>query len=94
MFESGSATQRLFQFVRYVRTNKYTFPVCHKKDFSCNFLNGGNFYQVMKRVYKPNLVSRSSRAAIIHLGRALPHGSSGLPGNAAGSLRTSSGQLE
>ncbi len=42
----------------------------------------------MKRVYKPNLVPRFHVVAIIHLGRALPHGSSGLPGNAAGSLRT------
>ena len=36
-----------------------------------------------ERACKPNLVLRLSRAAIIHLGRSLPNGSSDLPGNAA-----------
>ena len=35
----------------------------------------------MRRVYKPNLVSRRIGTAIIHLAPTLPSGSSGLPGN-------------
>ncbi len=47
----------------------------------------------MKRVYKPNFVSAEA-AVIIHLGRPLPAGSSGLPENAAGSLRHRTGSSD
>ena len=57
MLASRSPPERLLEFVRNIRTDKYTFPVCHKKLKSpfltlksalCTF--------VVKRVYKPNLV--------------------------------------
>ena len=45
----------------------------------------------MEQTRKPNFVTAVMAAAIIHLGRPLPDGSSDLPGNAAGVSRLRAG---
>ena len=83
MFRSCATSKRFFQFIRNISPDKHTFTICHIVDVSPwlgSIRKSGRL--VMKQTYKPNFVVAFWAMAIIHLGRALPLGSSDLPENA------------
>lgn len=72
----GTAPKRFLEFVRNVRPDENSFPVCHRF-----FRFSGRLKRpIGGTACKPNSVS-SLRMTAIHLGRRSPVGSSNLPGN-------------
>ena len=81
MLSGRPSAKRFLQFVRHIGADKNTLSICHR----FMPISRGKIAWAPSAVgytRKPNSVFANRRTAIIHLGRSLPNGSSGLPGNA------------
>ena len=83
MLSGSPAAKRFLQFVRHIGADKNTLSICHKIYVDLPWENRVGAVSSRMCLVSRVLYSPVRRAAIIHLGRSLPNGSSGLPGNAA-----------
>ena len=87
MLSRGASPKRFLQFVRHVGADENTLSICH---IFMSISRGKIAWapSAVGSARKPNFVSAVQAVAIIHLGRPLPNGSSGLPENDVGLHRT------
>jgi hypothetical protein len=87
MLSRRPSPERFLQFVRHIGADENTLSICH---IFMSISRGKIAWAPLAvgSARKPNFVSAVRRMAIIHLGRPLPNGSSGLPENVVGLHRT------